>query len=261
MKGIKIEPFPNWDIENSVIERDVKKHISTSSKIKKIVNKVMMTINFFNNGDRRVNFMIPEEYKGRTYMSVFPNPIQLYFSYSIDALKTADALRLEEFPKYSKKIKDEEKYILNITSDETHPIYNSYLQFKISSIIMLTCSLEAFINSMIKEDFEHLDINQNKLTQEQIQRKLSIKEKITIVMPQYYRIDFKSKYKTDYDLIMSLVRLRNEFVHLKNYNKSPMSTEYQSLFLDLMKFKSYQSIKSVKNYINTYKPNFIKEQN
>lgn len=125
---------------------------------------------------------------------------------------------------------------------------------------MLACSIEAFINSIITESITYTSEKGEELDQEGIQRWLTLKEKIEKVIPLIYSIDFKISNKKEFDQINSLIRIRNEFVHLKNYNKSPFSDEYQKLFLSLKKFNIKVSIEAVKTYMNKYNSKFIEER-
>ena len=258
MKDIIIEPFPNLKITDEAYQRDVVSNAG-NGKSKNIGGKSMVSINLFKSGEKRVNAMIPETSNGKTFMSVFPNPIQLYFSFALKAFTQSEDLRNKEFIKQSKKVTDEEKYFLDVDADKTHPLYNSYLQLKIGSIIMLACSLEAFVNSIIKEDSKYINHKNEELNQEDIQRWMTLIDKITFVIPSIHNIDFKLENKKDFDLINSLIRIRNEFVHLKNYNKSPFSDEYQQLFISLKKFKMNTCFQSVKKYMCIYKKDFILE--
>jgi hypothetical protein len=261
MEEIKIVPFPNWEITPEAFQNDVVGNSSdTKSQKQKMDGSVMVIVNEFQNGERRVNFMVPETNNGKTFMSIFPDPIQLYYSFAIKAFASSEELRNKEFIKASRQINGEEKYFLDVTSDETHPLYNSYLQFKIGSIIMLACSVEAFVNSIITESITYTSEKGKELDQDGIQRWLPLKEKIEKVIPQIYSSDFKDSNKNEFDQINFLIRIRNEFVHLKNYNKSPFSDEYQQLFLSLKKFNIKASIEAVKIYMNNYKPNFIVEK-
>lgn len=256
MKDIIIEPFPNLKITDEAYNRDVLGNPGKNSP-KNIDGKSMVSVNIFNSGKKRVNAMIPETSNGKTFMSVFPNPIQLYFSFAQKAFNQSEDLRNREFIKHSKKVNKEEKYILDVDADKTHPLYNNYLQLKIGSIIMLSCSLEAFVNSIIKEDSTHINHKGEVLDQEGIQRWMSLINKIKYVIPSIYEIDFKLEHKNDFDQISSLIRIRNEFVHLKHYNKSPFSDEYQQLFISLNKFKMKKSFQSVQKYMCRYKIDFI----
>lgn len=258
MKQIHIEPFPNLRITEGAFQKDVLGNVG-NKKPKKIGGKSMVSINLFNDGEKRVNAMIPETINGKTFMTVFPNPIQLYFSFSLNAFNQSEEIRNNEFIKQSKKVIDEKKYFLDVDADKTHPLYNNYLQLKISSIIMLACSIEAFVNSIITETATYTNKKGDELNQEQIQRWVSLSDKIQFVVPKDYDVDFRATNKKEYDQICSLIRIRNEFVHLKNYNKSPFSDDYQKLFISLKQFKMKQCIKAVKIYMCKYKDNFIKE--
>jgi len=255
---IRVDPFPNLKITTEAYNKDVVGNSSNPGK-QKMGGRSLVSVNIFNNGERRVNAMIPETSNGKTFMTVFPNPIQLYFSFSINAFAQSENLRNKEFIKVSKKVTGQESYFLDVDADKTHPLYNTYLQLKISSIIMLACSIEAFANSIITESVSYTSEKGEVLNQEGIQRWLSLKEKIEKVVPLIHGIDFKATNKNEYDQINSLIRIRNEFVHLKNYNKSPFSDEYQKLFLSLKKFNIKVCMKAVKTYMNKYRPNFIEE--
>lgn len=259
MKDIIIEPFPNFKITDEAYQRDVVSNVGKKNP-KNIGGKSMVSVNLFNSGEKRVNAMIPETSNGKTFMTVFPNPIQLYYSFALKAFSQSEDLKNKEFIKHSKKVNNEEKYFLDVDADKTHPVYNSYLQLKIGSIIMLACSLEAFINSIIKEDSTYTNHKGEELSQEEIQRWMTITDKMQFVIPNIYNIDFKLEHKKDFDQIKSLIRIRNEFVHLKNYNKSPFTDEYQQLFISLKKFKMKKCIESVRIYMCKYKMNFILEQ-
>ena len=256
MKDIEIVPFPNLKITDESYNRDVLGNLGKNSP-KNLDGKSIVSVNLFKSGEKRVNAIIPETSNGKTFMSVFPNPIQLYFSFALKAFNQSEDLRNREFIKHSKKVNKEEKYFLDVDADKTHPLYNSYLQLKIGSIIMLACSLEAFVNSIIKEDSTHINRKGEELDQEGIQRWMSLIDKIKYVIPSIYEIDFKQEHRHDFDQLCSLIRIRNEFVHLKNYNKSPFSDEYQQLFISLKKFKIKKSFKSVQNYMCRYKMDFI----
>lgn len=259
MKNIRVDPFPNLKITTEAYKRDVIGNSSNSGN-QKMGGKSLVSVNVFNNGEKRVNAMIPETSNGKTFMTVFPNPIQLYFSFSVTAFNQSEELRNKEFIKASKKVTGQEQYFLDVDADKTHPLYNVYLQLKISSIIMLACSIEAFVNSIITESVSYTNEKGEELNQEGIQRWLTLKEKIEKVIPLIYEINFKVTNKKEYDQINALIRIRNEFVHLKNYNKSPFSDEYQKLFLILKKFNIKVSMKAVKIYMNKYKTDFIEEK-
>ena len=259
MKDIKIEPFPNWEIKDETFE-SVKTDSSKSGKSLQINrNKLYMQICKFPNEQKKVNILVPELKNGKTFMSVFPNPIQLYYSFAIKAFSQSEYIRENEFIKVAVQHNNQQTYILATPPDETHPLYTSYLQLKVGAIIMLTCSIEAFVNSKITDSTVYVNKKGEELNQETILGSISLKEKIKNIIPDILNIDFKSTNRTDYNQICSMIKIRNEFIHLKRYNQSPLSYEYQEKFLNLKKFKIGNCLEAVKKYMNMYHPNFIEE--
>ena len=171
MKDIKINPFPNWKITPESFKNDVVGNSSDmNSKKQKMGGDIRVTVNVVPNGEQRVNFMVPETKNGKTFLSIFSDPIQLYYSFAIQAFTSSEELRNKEFIKSSKKVKGQEIYVLDVPPDETHPLYDSYLQLKIGSIIMLACSIEAFINSIITESITYTSEKGEELKKEGIKR-------------------------------------------------------------------------------------------
>jgi len=260
MKDIVIQPFPNYRISDEAVQKDVignSHELPPNSKDPK--STPLMSVSIYNNGEKRVNAIIPEIKNDKTFMSVFPNPIQLYLSFAIECYNGAEKLRDEEFIKTPKR--NGKVYYLDSDSDKTNPVYTTYLKAKVGSLIMLTCALEAFVNSLISKDASFTNDRLEILDQIQIQRRYSLKSKISKVIPALQNKDFKDESKKDYDRLNSLIRIRNEFVHLKNYDQIPsMTYEYQKLFLSMKKFKFENCINAVKRYMNYHTPNLIVEE-
>ena len=234
MKNIHIQPFPNFRITDEAFENDVKGDLGVeNAKKSKIPNDILVTVNEYKNGERRVNFVVPDKKNGKTFLAVFPDPIQLYYFQAINQFKISEELRDEHFINASRKIKGKEGYFLNSDSDKTHPLYNNYLQSRLGSIIMLTCSVEAFVNSTIPENIKYISEKGEYLDKFGIQRWLSLKEKIEKVIPIITNIDFMYTHRDLINKINALNQVRNEFVHLKNYNASPFSDDYHKLFKNM----------------------------
>lgn len=258
MKKIRIQPFPNFGITEDAIKRDVEGNLS--KKASKISNDILVVVNKYNDGEKRMNFVVPDKKNGKTFLAVFPDPIQLYYSQALTQFNISEELRNKNFVQGAKKLKDQEEYLLDSNSDNTSQLYNTYLQLRIGAIIMLACSIEAFVNSIIPNGVSYTSEKGEELDKYEIQRFLSLKEKIEKVLPLTTGRDIKAENKLLIDRINSLSRVRNEFVHLKNYNDSPASDSYHKLFKDMQNFDIKEHLRSVKDYMNEYKPGFIVEE-
>ncbi|MEZ4921138.1 MAG: hypothetical protein R2792_18705 [Saprospiraceae bacterium] len=188
MNKIRIVPFPNFKITEEAFKRDVQGNAATPKKNEK-ANKnragksdVLVAVNEYQNGERRVNFAVPVIKTDKTFWAVFPDPIQLYLSQAINQYNIAEHIRKEKFVEASLKVKESEIYFLNSNSDNTSDLYNLYLQYRIGAIIMLVCSLEAFVNSLIPEGFIYTNKKGIELDKYETQKIVSLKEKVTYVI-------------------------------------------------------------------------------
>lgn len=263
MDRIRIVPFPNFKITDEAFQRDVKGNTAPPVKNQKANNNhavesdVLVTVNEYRNGERRVNFAVPVIKTDKIFWAVFPDPIQLYLSQAIDQYNISEHIRKEEFVEASLEVKESEIYFLNSNSDNTSDVYNLYLQYRIGAIIMLVCSLEAFVNSLIPEGFTYLNSKGVELDKSETQWKVSLKEKVTDVIPQITSINIKDDHPRLLTRINQLNKTRNEFVHLKNYGSNSFSNDYHKLFRDMQKFDIEKHIIAIKEYMNLIKPDFI----
>lgn len=193
----------------------------------------------------------------KTYLAIFPDPIQLYFSQAITQFNIAESIRREKFTEESMKVVDEETYFLDSDSDKTNELFNIYLQYRIGAIIMLVCSVEAFVNSLIPEGYSYTNEKGEILDKLNVQKKLSLKEKIENVIPAITSIDVCTNHQVLKNRLIQLNKVRNEFVHLKNYDSSPFSRAYHKLFKDMLHFDIAKHIEAVKDYMNLLKKDFL----
>ncbi|MEH6747966.1 MAG: hypothetical protein V7670_14140 [Maribacter arcticus] len=128
-------------------------------------------------------------------------------------------------------------------------------------MISLITSLEAFLNQIIKNNFNYKQIKRGKsliLNKKKIESsQVSFKEKLTGVIAQLLnQPDFSIKNAEIIESIMELYHLRREIIHLKTNALDEMGLYFKSigrlLDIDLGKL-----IVSIKEYINIVEPNFI----
>jgi hypothetical protein len=191
-------------------------------------------------------------------LAVFPDPVHLYFSQAIDQCNKSEAIVSEVFKESSSKIKGESTYLIDSEVDSVNPVYATYLQLRIGSIIMIVSALEAFLNSIIPEDILYTR-NNREFNKDQVQKVLSIEKKISEVLPQCGQYDLKKENPEAYEEIRALVTVRNSFVHLKNYQSQTVQLDYQKLFHSMQKIDIERHIKNVRTVMNAMKEGYIED--
>lgn len=265
MKNINIAPFPNHSITENAINRDVKANSkiveeSDLKKLKKESSKkeIKVIITEFTNGERRMNFAVPSQIKHINFLAFFPNPILLYLSQAIDHFNKSETIA-NQFSSFSLSMWSGQEFLAS-SNDTTNDLYNKFLQNRISSIIMATCAIEAFMNFILPEDFTFVNSAGDELDKEKIQRIVKFKDKIDDIVPQVTGINVKTNHHVLRNKLLQLNRIRGEFVHLK-YNKQPSIIDsYHLIFKDLANTKIDELILAVKEYINLNNPNFITDE-
>eukprot|EP01093_Parvamoeba_rugata_P017037 TRINITY_DN661_c0_g1_i7.p1 TRINITY_DN661_c0_g1~~TRINITY_DN661_c0_g1_i7.p1 ORF type:complete len:360 (-),score=42.54 TRINITY_DN661_c0_g1_i7:2153-3232(-) len=202
-------------------------------------------------------------HRKKIYAGYAPNLIHIYFDQALAQIqwsnKHADSFKF---------ISRQEISEISILPDG---IFNRFIQLRVSSIIFLHLSVEAFINHIIPEDFVYTQItydNSDKFSKQttsyskkQIERRTSFKEKIENVIPQIKSLNFEpNKNSKIIGRILEIGKIRDEIVHLKSRGKDSMSF-YKDIFdfigsRDLMEY-----MHSAKKYMNILKTDFIKIEN
>ena len=202
-------------------------------------------------------------HKKKIFAGVAPNLIQAYFDLAYEQIQWTD------------KYADTFHYIASEKFDRIKfidtPIFNRFIQYRISSIIFLHLSVEAFINYIIPEDFIYSKTeisNSNKfqeqitkLNKENIERWINFKEKIEEVIPKLPNNKFDIEKNRDIiDRILEIERIRNEIIHLKSKD-SNSNMHYKKVF-DFVASKNLSKyLFSVKKFINILQKDFIKIDN
>ena len=199
-------------------------------------------------------------HKKNIYAGIAPNLVQAYFDLAFEQIQ------------YTDKYADTFHYISEIKFDEIklvdHNIFHRFIQYRISSIIFLHLSVEAFINNIIPEDFIYTKTEVSKsnkfqtqkteYNKEHIERWISIKEKIEEVLPQIPKINFDpTKNGKIIGRILEIAKIRDEIVHLKSKDKE--SSMYYSKIFDFIASRDLMEyLHSVKKFINILENNFLK---
>lgn len=183
--------------------------------------------------------------KNRIFSFPEPNPICIYYNSANNHLQFSYDLKNKLFS--GKQHYDFNKHYENFVE---------YFQETSEGVILLSTTIEGFINQLIPEEFL-LDINGKQLTKAEIEW-LDIKSKLRDLIPTLTGIDFYRTNKITYECISNIISLRNDLVHLKRILKTN-NTSYQLLFKRLLDFEHLKCSDSVFTFINTLKPNYFTE--
>lgn len=183
--------------------------------------------------------------KGRLFTFPEPNPICIFYNSANKHLQNSYNLNNKFFS--GKQHYDFNKHYENFVE---------YFQETSEGVILLSTTIEGFINQLIPEEFL-LDINGKQLTKAEIEW-LDIKSKLRDLIPILTGIDFYRTNKIAYECISNIISLRNDLVHLKRILKTN-NTSYQLLFKRLLDFEHLKCSDSVFTFINTVKPNYFTE--
>jgi len=265
MKIVKVKPFGILKLTDDFIdniENKVDPQIDPSKTVKDAIKDVKR------NGSGHFMAILPDKKelfsfipiieKDQLFASTFPDPIQLYFSLAFANYQNAKKTR------HNITFQKGQESMINFVSDY---LYNWHLQSKISTIIFLHCTIEAYINYLMPEDFiykqeitgEKSDkfLSQTKeYNKEQTERYILFKEKINNVILQLTKINFQKNHQVVYDKLLNLNSLRNDIIHLRS-TKSDNQQHFHKVFDEILNIDLTPFVNAVKDFINTIKPDFI----
>lgn len=183
--------------------------------------------------------------KSKTFTFPEPNPVCIYYSSANNHLQNSYSIK--------NKIYREEQHF-----DQNYHYQNFIEYFRETSegIILLSTTLEAFINQLLDDNLQ-LTINNANKNKSEIEW-LDIVTKIRQVIPQISGIDFFQTNPKEYSNITQLIDLRNDLIHLKKSTKENV-TNYQALFKRLVELNHIEVSDSVFNFINVIMPNYLIE--
>lgn len=188
----------------------------------------------------------------------FPDPIQLYFSLAYSNFQFANQTRTNI------TLQKNQEQPLNLISPY---LYNWHLQYKISTIIFLHSTVEAFINYLMPEDFVYRYESDGKksdnflkqikeYSKEQTERYVQFKEKLNFLIPQLTQIDFQKNHQRIYDGLLEVNTLRNDIIHLRSV-KQDNQQYFEKVFANVLNVDLEPYINHVQSFINLIKPGFI----
>ncbi len=268
MKIVKVKPFGVFKVTDQVID-SVEKNTHPETDPQKTIKDVIKNIKQSGSGhflavvpDKKELFtFIPIIENDQFFASQFPDPIQLYFSLAFANYQFAKKTR------HNITFQKGQDRVLNFVNGY---LYNWHLQYKISTIIFLHSTVEAFINYLMPEEFVYKQeyegeksdkfLKQTKeYNKEQTERYILFKEKLSGVVPQLTKIDFQKSHQKVYDKLLNLNSLRNDIIHLRS-TKTKNQQHFHKVFDELVNINLTPFVNAVKEFINTIKPDFIEFQ-
>lgn len=270
-KRIKIKPFGLFKLADSAlksVENNVDHETSPEESIKRLTKEIKAGKSSHFIGilpDKKELFsFIPIIEDNQFFASFFPDPIQLYYSLAYSnyqfSIETRENIVFQKNQKRGAPLNFVNEYL-----------YNWHLQYKISTIIFLHSTIEAFVNYIMPDDFifRHEIIGKKsdkfhrtirEYNKEQTERYIQFKDKISLVVPQITKIDFQKQHQKIYDNIINLSKLRNDIIHLRTTSQEKNRKYFESVFEKLVNIDLYPYVNSVKDFLNTVKPDFIVEE-
>lgn len=255
---IKIPPYPNLKIDEQAFEKATNQAV-VAKNANPLTNKLLMLAEF-KTGEKRLLHAHPVKHKKKTYVSVFPNPVHLFLSSAIEHFEYSEQIKSNNFPKCGKQA-GEDIYQLDAEESGTHACYNSFLQNRCSSIIMLVSSIEAYLNHIIPNDFIYqttrkktpVEFDKIKIESSAV----NFKEKLDNVMNQYLNsINSNVNLEKEIKVISNLNKIRNSIIHLKTNAESDISVYFDDIET-MLSLDLGNGIDNVINYMNKVEPDFI----
>lgn len=255
----KIPLFGNWNVADSAMD-SVKQNASLKEFQKEEFKaKELVGVLEYETKERKMVFLLPVEFENQIYTAAFPDPILLYLSISHKQFQISEHIKSELFKKASLNSQGDVK-ILNSVANQTNDIYNTYLQSRVCSIIMLHCSIEAFVNSIIPENIQYPWVTKKGiqiLDKQGIDKKVIFKDKLIKILKFITGVDLENNHKDLTDDILDFYQVRNDFVHLKSYMENTFKASYTSVFNNMLNMDVEKHQKNAHEFMNLIKPNYI----
>jgi hypothetical protein len=235
IKNVHIKSY-EFNMTKDAIKRSLNNQITTEDKNSEFLNKLKSKKTSMLVGideqKRKLFFMIPFSHNKKLITAKFPEPISLYFNHSIELFEKS------EFYKNS--------MIANSSKDETILLqddsYHKYLQYSISSILMLHSAVELFINSCIKDNFK-LEIDGKLFNKRDLEEKYTLYDKLIKIVPKISGFKLESNNKI-YNSLMELDELNEELQNLRTSDS--INQPFLDTFERLLNFRMEKCFDSVK---------------
>jgi hypothetical protein len=160
-----------------------------------------------------------------------PNATALCLSISLRSWNEASTIRKDS--KIDVSIKKEVDF-----DSMTHAF--DYIERVFESVILAFTSLEAFVNENIPDDFKYEETRKeevNLLDKSEIERRLSLDEKLSSVLPMAFGIN-SPKGKKCWQGYKDLKKIRDRIIHMKKLDRRSSGPEIPTLWHDIFKIRA-----------------------
>jgi hypothetical protein len=168
-------------------------------------------------------------------------PYLLYLDHSKKISDQVEILKKSLKNKVVDNLKLKDDFELSLLEQET---FDDYLILRINFIVILIMSLESFLNNLIPDLIVFESMNK-----QEIENKLSIKQKLKDIVPLFKIIHNQKEYERKYSEVLRLNDLRNNFVHLKTRTQSNNMDSYLKDFESILRIDTKKEFGSVFNFI------------
>lgn len=200
--------------------------------------------------------------KTTTWLLIANNELKYLQQFNIDNSKFSGfitepyLLYLDHSKKISDKVESLKKSLKNEVVDTftlkddfelsllKQEIFDDYLILRINFIVILIMSVESFLNNLIPDSIVFDSLNK-----QEIESKLSIKQKLKDIVPLFKIINNQKEYERKYSEIIRLNDLRNNFVHLKTRSQDNNMDSYLKDFESILRIDTKKEFSSVFNLI------------
>ncbi len=192
--------------------------------------------------------------KRNTVRFITPSMVALQINIANEALREVKSLDNKIQNLYSKQNIDDGS-LNNLLIEHTLEIYN-FIEHTQKAIIFSFTALETFINLSIPNDFIWQKTTSKKTevyNKEQIERYVSWKEKIDLVVTYIYEVPQIKKMSFWSDLT-ELLNIRNRLIHIKSSDDTEVLTE-------LLNKNIFKICFSSQEYINYISENMVENDN
>lgn len=263
---VKVKPFGVFKLADSAlagIEANVDNATPPEESIKEQIKKVKKDedAKFFGiNPDTKEMFsFIPIIDDDKFFISTFPDPVQLYYSLA--------------FSNYQFSIQTRKNIVLQ-KGDSDHFVsfvnsylYNWHLQHKISTVVFLHSTVEAFLNYIMPDEFiyrQQAEGDKSKkyvkqtieYNKEGTEKWIQFKEKLNEVFSQVTNINLRKDHQKIYDKLLKINELRNNLIHLRS-SKSGNAHHFHDAFDKVINLELKTYVLAVKDFLNLVIPDFI----
>lgn len=265
-KVVKIKPFGIFSVSEEVLQ-SVEANKNTTNGIDSAIKAYIKSVKSGGTGqfiginsERKELFTFIPLIKGdKLFAARFPDPIQLYFSSAYSYFEFAEQTRNNII------FQGDQEGPINWVNEY---LYNWHLNYKISSVIFLHLTIEAFINYSMPEDFVYIQkstggggkkfINQiNEFDKAGVEKFIEFKEKLRYVIPQFCNLDIYNNHKKVYDKLLELNELRNDVIHLRSFKNEKNMHYFHEVFDRVINIELNSLIQAAMDFINLVSPDFI----